>query len=536
MTARMLVTTLILLSFLSSCASIRPLPHSSKEVDHEDLSASRSQTPGTQKELKLTTDLDEIEEEALRKLSEAKNSPEVNNNPKEVEVSTSELEKAEQEIIKTYAKEDLTKEDPVNTVADNSPEFTLDYKEKHYKFWLKYFTKREPKRFKRHIRNGLKFKKVVDQILEEEGLPKELFFVGLIESGYNTHIKSRASALGPWQFIKGTAKRYNMTVDRQLDERRNIFKATRAAANYFKDLYNIFGSWELALCAYNAGEYRIINAIRKGNTRDYKELVSKKLLPRETIYYIPKVAAAKKLFYELAPRLTAKGNPKIYEDAAEVKVYKGFSLKKLSRSLKVSRKTLKTLNPDIRWDYVSKRRKGFRLYVPKKVEKIANAKIKGLPAGRGFRRVATETITHKVRRGESLYRIARKYNTTIRKIKRDNRLRRNRIFVGQKLQVRSPSKAAFYRVKRGDNLSTIASRHGLSTSKLKRINGLRSNKIFVGQKLRLEKGNRRIYVVRRGDNLYRIARKFGLSVNKIVQANSLKRKTIFPKQKIILPI
>lgn len=535
MTARMLTSTLILSLFLSSCASIRPLPHDSSDIAREDLSAKTQQ-----KELSLTTDLDELEElgeEDLKKVSDL-NSPvkTIQRNNDESDVATSELVKAEEEIIQTYAKDDLKKEDPVNTVADNTPEFTLDYKDKHYKFWLNYFTKREPKRFKRHIRNGLKFKKVVDQIFEEEGLPKELFFVGLIESGYNTHIKSSASALGPWQFIKGTAKRYNMSVDRQLDERRNIFKATRAAANYFKDLYNIFGSWELALCAYNAGEYRIINAIRKGNTRDYKELVSKKLLPKETIYYIPKVAAAKKLFYELAPRLTAKGNPQIYEDAVEIKVHKGFSLKKLSQSLKVSRTTLKTLNPDIRWDFVSKRRNGFRLYVPKNVEEVASAKIQGLPSGQNFRRVASETHTHKVRKGESLYKIARQYNTTIRKIKRDNRLRRNRIFVGQKLEVRGPAKAAFYRVQSGDNLSTIASRHGLSTTELKRMNGLSSNKIFVGQKLRLEGGNKRIYVVRRGDNLYQIARKFGVSVNKIVQANSLKGKTIFPKQKIILPI
>lgn len=526
MTARMLLPSLIFVLFFSSCASIRPLPKSQEEEASEKLSSKASAKKSI--ELSRVADLGDLDEISLEEVERAQTTKE--------EVSSSELVKAEEEIIKTYAKEDLKKEDPVNTVADDTPEFTLDYKDKHYKFWINYFTKRDPKRFKRHVRNGLKFKKVVDQIFEEEGLPKELFFVGLIESGYNTHIKSHANALGPWQFIKGTAKRYNMTVDSQLDERRSIFKATRAAANYFKDLYNIFGSWELALCAYNAGEYRIINAIRKGNTRDYKELVSKKLLPKETIYYIPKVAAAKKLFNDMAPRLTAKGNPDVYEDATEVKVYKGFSLKKLSRALKVSRKKLKTLNPDIRWDFVSKKRRGFRLYIPKAFEKVASSKIKGLPKAKPVRRVASQTVTHKVKRGESLYKIARKYNTTISKIKRDNRLRRNRLFVGQKLQVRSSKKVSHYKVKRGDNLSEIASRMGLTLSKLKRINGLSSSKIFVGQKLKLDGDANRVYVVRRGDNLYRIARKFGVSVNKIVRANSLKGKTIFPKQKIILPI
>lgn len=518
--ARMLTLTLTLSLILSSCGSITPL---GKQTSKDPIASLPAGDTG--KTLGNTAELDEL----------------VANEPTIVVKETSDLdetdlEKAEEEIIKTYAKDELKKEDPVNTVAEGEADFVLDYKKKHYDFWLKYFSKRESKRFKRHVRNGLKFKKVVDRIFEEEGLPKDLFYVGLIESGYNTHIKSRASAVGPWQFIKGTAKRYNMRVDKQLDERRNIFKATRAAANYFKDLYNIFGSWELALCAYNAGEYRIINAIRRGNTRDYKELVSKKLLPKETIFYIPKVAAAKELFAKVAPGLTPSGNSEVYENAEELKVYKGISLKKLARTLNVSRKTLKTLNPDIRWDYVSKRRKGHRLYVPQTVAKVAKQKIKTLPAGKTFRRVASETRIHRVKRGESLYRIARKYNTTIRKIKRDNRLRRNRIFIGQKLKVRSATKAAFYRVEKGDNLSTIAAKFGLSTSDLKRINGLSSSKIYIGQKLRLKGNGKRVYVVRRGDNLYRIAKKFGVSVRRIVQANSLEGKTIFPKQKIILPI
>jgi membrane-bound lytic murein transglycosylase D len=525
--ARMLALNFILALFFTSCGSITPLTR--KPIPSDSQVASKA----SGKSLENTADLKELDELSL----ESDSSDTSTKTVVEVkELDDKDLAQAEEEIIKTYAKEELKKEDPVNTVAEGEADFSLDYKKKHYDFWYKYFSKRESKRFKRHVRNGLKFKKVVDRIFEEEGLPKDLFFVGLIESGYNTHIKSRASAVGPWQFIKGTAKRYNMRVDKQLDERRNIFKATRAAANYFKDLYNIFGSWELALCAYNAGEYRIINAIRRGNTRDYKELVSKKLLPRETIFYIPKVAAAKALYAKVAPKLTASGNPEIYDTAEELKVYKGISLKKLARSLKVSRKTLKTLNPDIRWDYVSKRRKGHRLYVPQSIAKVAKQKIKSLPKGRTYRRTASASHVHRVKRGESLYKIARKYNTTIRKIKRDNRLRRNRIFIGQKLKVRSATKATTYRVRKGDNLSTIAAKFGLSTRDLKAINGISGSRIYVGQKLRLSGNSKRVYVVRRGDNLYRIARKFGVSVRKIVQANSLKGKTIFPKQKIILPI
>ncbi len=522
--ARMLASYLTLSLIISSCASIRPLD--SRKTSEKKT----SQQKITDKDIQLENiaafeEIYEVDPKTIQK-------------PKNVKVAVvdKELIQAEEEILKTYEKEDLKKEDPVSTVAESEAPFVLDYKQKHYKFWLNYFSKRESERFERHVKNGLKFKKVVESILEEEGLPKDLFYVGLIESGYNTHIRSHASAVGPWQFIKGTAKRYNLRVDSQLDERRNIFKSTRAAANYFKDLYNIFGSWELALCAYNAGEYRIINAIRKGNTRDYKELVAKKLLPKETIFYIPKVAAAKDLILRKYGHLKETSKASVYQEATEIEINKGVSLKRLAKSLKISTKLLKTLNPDFRNDYISKRRRGHRLFVPTNVAKLAATNIKSFPKGESYRRVATQENVHRVAKGESLYKIARMYNTTIRKIKKDNRLRRNRIFVGQKLKVRGPLEATTYRVRKGDNLSTIAAKFNIGLNDLRGFNGLSKNKIFIGQKLKLKSSGKRVYVVRRGDNLYRIARKFGLSVKRIVQANSLKDKRIFPKQKIILPI
>lgn len=232
--AWMLASYIVLSLIISSCASIRPLSSQNPPV---------KQTTDKEIELENIAEIEEIyEKDKLVNVNPSKEEAIVNKS-----VPDKELVQAEEEILKTYAKEDLQKEDPVSTVAESEAPFVLDYKEKHYKFWLNYFTNREEARFKRHVKNGLKFKKVVERIFEEEGLPKDLFYVGLIESGYNTHIRSHASAVGPWQFIKGTAKRYNLIVDSELDERRNIFKSTRAAANYFKDLYNIFGSWELAL-------------------------------------------------------------------------------------------------------------------------------------------------------------------------------------------------------------------------------------------------------------------------------------------------
>lgn len=475
--ARMLMTTTLMVTLLSSCAAIKPL-----SPEREIIQDSTSEAPRSvqEEDQKIIQELDEVAD-----WEEGTVVPVEEETPKTS--AEKELIAQEEEIIKKYEREDLKKEDPVNSVADSEADFQLDYKKKHYDFWINYYTKRDAARFKRHVKNGVKFKDIVENVFEEEGLPKDLFFVGLIESGFNTHIRSHASAVGPWQFIKGTATRYTLRVDKEIDERRSIYKATYAAAQYFKDLYNIFGSWELALCAYNAGEYRIINAIRKGNTRDYKSLVTKKLLPKETIFYIPKIAAAKELFAKVSRQVKDEESA-FYKRAKEIEVDRPISLKQISRKTKISKAILKKLNPDIRWDYVSKKRKGFKLYVPEDSFKVASSYVESLPSRsrKVSRRVASTTETHRVQKGESLYRIARRYGTTIGQLKRINRLRRNRIFVGQKLKV--PGQSG------------------------------------------------RIYVVRRGDSLFRIARKFGVSVSHIVRHNDLKDKTIYPKQKIILPI
>jgi len=527
--ARMLCIQLTLLSLIS-CASIRPLSHEEQpevaQVKNKSLSIAEIREAH---DIKNTVDLDDLEE----KIKETK---------KTVVVEEKVLIEAEKEIIKKYEKKELLKEDPVSSEAVGEAEFDITYKKKHYDFWIKYFTKRDRKRFLRHSKNGTKYKELVETIFEEEGLPKDLFFVGLIESGYNSHIRSSADAVGPWQFIKGTATRYGLRVDSRVDERRNIFKATRAAAHYFKDLYNIFGSWELAMCAYNAGEYRIINAIRRGNTRDYKSLVAKKLLPKETIYYIPKVAAAKELWK--LNRVSKHSDHKIFNNVSEVKLYKSFSAKRVRKTLGMNYKLFKKLNPDMKKDWVSKRRKGHRLYIPNNMMAGAKTKLAALKAKRRPARIsrAAERISgiHKVRRGESLYKIARKYGTTIRKIKARNALRRNKIFVGQKLKVlkKATMKKKLYTVKSGDSLYKIARKHGTTVRKIKARNSLQKSKILVGQKLKILKKavlKKKLYIVKRGDSLYRIARKFGLTVNSIVSANSLSNKTIYPSQKIYLP-
>ena len=387
---------------------------------------------------------------------------------------------------------------PKRSIPTKKRDLVLQYKQKHYKHWLKYFAGKNKKRFLRQLRNGDKYREIVQSVFKKHGLPEDLFYVGLIESGFYTHARSHASAVGPWQFIRGTGKRYKLRIDRHVDERRSIYKSTEAAAQYFKDLYNIFGSWELALCAYNAGEYRIINAIRKGNTRNYKELVRKRLIPRETVFYIPKVVAARYLDKKWK-RSIDKKRQNFYTNVDFLKLERTLNVAKVAKNIGMSWKTVKKFNPDLNSYWIRPRRRGFVLYLPRVKKQIAINYLKS----QGYR-----VKKHYVKRERKHYQ------------KRYSRR----------------SKTKDYRVRRGDNLSRIAKKFGTTVRRIKKKNRLHSGKILVGQRLRIPaSAKRKYYIVRKGDNLTRIAQRFGVSLKHILRLNRLKNLRIYPYQKILIP-
>ena len=138
-----------------------------------------------------------------------------------------------------------------------------------------------------------KYKEVVQTILSENGLPEDLYYLAFVESGFVVNAKSSASAQGVWQFMKGTAKQYGLVVDSYMDERNDPIRSTEAASKYLRKLYSAYNSWELAFAAYNAGEYRVLSSIMKAEDRDFWKLSDKKMLPKETRNYVPKILAAR---------------------------------------------------------------------------------------------------------------------------------------------------------------------------------------------------------------------------------------------------
>ena len=313
-----------------------------------------------------------------------------------------------------------------------SHSLNLRYSKKLYDFWIKYLTSRFRDNFQQHLGNALKYRATVMKILADYDLPGDLFYVALIESGYNMRIKSRAGAAGPWQFLQSTARHYGLKVNRRVDERLDLIKSTHAACRYFRDLYNIFGNWEFAVLAYNKGEYGVIRAIRRGNSRDYKELVAQKLLPRETIYYIPKIVAARDIFYNMEKY--------------------GFN---------------KTVTQSV-------------ALVASKNETASLVKQKRSTASRK-NAVYNKHLTHKVRRGDTLLGLAEKYDVSLTKIKKTNSMRSNRLLKNQKIKI--PVKVSYYTVKKGDNLALVAQKFGLSVGKILSYNSLNSEKIYPRQRL-----------------------------------------------------
>lgn len=380
---------------------------------------------------------------------------------------------------------------------DNRPQFLKQINNKRVNTWIKYFSGRGKDRFERYLKNGEKYRPLIENTFDDYGLPKELYFVGLIESGYYLKAKSTANAVGPWQFIKATGKRYGLNIKRGLDERQSIVKATKAAALFFQDLYNIFGSWELALSAYNAGEYGIIRRIRKANTRDYYELSAQKKIPKETRHYVPKVIAAMHV-YNNARKYSVtipKYNNNVYANLDEVILYRSSSLKNLSAKTKVPLRTLKQLNPDVKWAHTPRLKKGFTLVLPKnkaqikslaKLQKeypLTKSKTKKTRKVASVKKYKKSFRRYKVRRGDNLYSIARKNHTNISKILKLNKLKKRTIYIGQKLKIPTFD-ADTYTVKRGDYLLKIAKKHGITMTKLKKLNNLRrTSKIYPGQRL-----------------------------------------------------
>jgi membrane-bound lytic murein transglycosylase D len=240
------------------------------------------------------------------------------------------------------------------------------------------------------------------------------------------------------------------------------------------------------MAAYNAGEGRVLGAIMRGHTRDFWELSRKKLLPKETRNYVPKMMAAVKIGQNLKKYnfISKNSNPYLKPEAAKVPA--AVRLRDIAKIAGVSHSTLKALNPHIRRGVTPPGKSSYTIWMPKghNVAKVNNS-YSTLKAKRlRLSTVASSSGTHKVRRGQNLFSIAKKYGLSVKQLKKMNGLRSSRIYAGQKLKV-NRSSGNTHLVKKGDTLHKIALRYGTTIKKIKRKNRLRSSRVYIGQKLSL---------------------------------------------------
>ncbi len=309
--------------------------------------------------------------------------------------------------------------------------------------WIQYFSQKDRERFQRYLDRGEPYREVIENILEENNVPADLYYLGLIESGFDFRAKSHAKAMGVWQFMRSTGKLYGLSVDAYMDERKDPIRATEAAAKHLRDLYREFKSWYLALSAYNAGIGRIRGAIKRGGSHDFWTLVERKALPRETMEYVPKFLAAR--YIGEHPDLFAFyiNEEKKYPNVELVQVPSPVNFEKIEKTCSLPVGTLSFVNPQYLMSFTHPGKKVDQIWVPEAYQKQVEGNFKQL----------------------GVYRI---------------HVRPERAVV-----VAKPVKVLWHTVKSGDTLKSIARRRGLSVAYLKRVNGIKSSRVLVGQRLKL---------------------------------------------------
>ncbi|MCP4373448.1 MAG: LysM peptidoglycan-binding domain-containing protein [Deltaproteobacteria bacterium] len=400
-------------------------------------------------------------------------------------------------------------------------------------------------------RSGM-FRHRIIQALEAAGLPVELSWLPLIESGFKVRALSRARALGLWQFIPSTGYKFGLNRNKFIDERLDPAKATKAAIEYLKELHQIFGDWSTVLAAYNCGEGKVLRVIRKQNINyldNFWDLYER--LPLETARYVPRFFATLQIIRDpekYGLDLTQTDQPLEYET---VDISKQVHLKNVAKSIDVSPKRLELLNPELRYKILPAEK--YSLKVPIGSAEILLSKLDEIPVSSP---PARTFVYHRIRRGETLSVIARRYKTSVWRIKRANNLRRsNYIIAGRLLKIplrgykypakktvkRKYKKRYVHKVTSGDSLWIIAKRYGTTTQEIQKLNNLSGTNLHIGQVIKLPlrsdkamlKNGLKAYEVKNGDTPFIIAKHNNMSLDRLLKINKLTAGSkIYPGQQL----
>ena len=297
------------------------------------------------------------------------------------------------------------------------------------RYFIGYFSKQQRGTFATALARSGKYFSMMAKVLRDEGLPEDFAYLALIESYFSPQATSRSGAVGLWQFVPVTARRYGLKIDAWIDERRDPIKSTYAAAAYLKDLHQAFDRWYLATAAYNAGQGAIEKIVQSSRPKDFASLIGKTRLNEETRNFVPKFVAAALI----AANPQKYGFDPVLQDPQaeyeEVEVGGNLQLASLAKMADTDNDTLRELNPAF---YRGQTPPGetYRLRVP-----AGHAAVFEVAYRQSREPDETQVVTHEVKRGDTLLSIARRYGQQVRALMELNGLTDSRLRIGQKLMV-----------------------------------------------------------------------------------------------------
>lgn len=421
--------------------------------------------------------------------------------------------------------------------------------------FVEYFSNPHKELFTRSLERSGRYVQAFQSVFEQSGIPKDLVFMAHVESAFKTNAYSRARAKGIFQFIAATGRRYGLRIDSWVDERSDPDKSARAAAAYLKDLYGMFGDWYLALAAYNAGEGKIQRSLAATRKSDFWSLASTRSLRAETRNYVPAILAAT-LIAKQPAKYGFNYSPEQPIPSEVVRIDGQTDLRVLARLADIDPETLRQLNPQLRRG-MTPPSATTDVNVPAGLGDAVTSAYAALPSADRL-----VLARHQVEKGESVGAIASRYGVTASAITTANRMGKGAaVKPGQQLiipAVAPPAKevdgvrtsAVTYRVRRGDTLSRIAGRYRTTPAAIASASGIgMHSNLSVGQRLVIpaKRSSARVAVasksgagrttaapapaphaaspvvhtVRRGETLYRIADHYQVTVDQICTLNRI---------------
>ena len=385
--------------------------------------------------------------------------------------------------------------------------------------FVEYFQTTHRKAFALWLQRSGRYIPMMQDVLRANGLPEDLVYMALIESGFNPKAYSRRRASGPWQFISRTGKRYGLEADWWIDERRDPEKSTIAAASHLKDLYDQFSSWYLAAAGYNAGAGKISRAIKRYQTEDFWELTKHKYLKRETRHYVPKMIAAALIAKEPEKYGFTDidyDEPIRYE---KVELLDATDLQVIARCSEADYETIKALNPELKLWCTPPNRPGYQVKIPEGKKEIFLQNFSRLEP--------SERITfrqHQVRTGDTLSTVARRYGIQTEPIMEMNNIRSSQqLRAGSYLIIPIPA----------DRALSLEEKSQMAKAGKTKVAAPRKVRVIAQGKGPFKEVR---YIVQEGDTLWDIALMYDLKVEDIRRWNNLQGNVIRPKDELLLKI